>query len=153
MLEEGSPWRKLIHSPNRWWRLRRKSTQAAWSRLPEISILRLNGALPQHCISVSNLMLFIKKSAQMIKAVVPPIKSASVLLTYMCRYLFCDTWRVIHTAYLMGLWTRCYNQNDPYNVPTWSALKSRFLSMEISLQHFLLWLLNQLICASFQLDL
>lgn len=111
---------KLTCSLDLWRHLRGEARQAAWCRLLEISILHLKVALPHCCVSVSNLMLLIKKIPTWSKQWSPPPLQVSlrcILLTYMCHILFWGTyttqqelhpWHVsMHTACRTGLWPRC----------------------------------------------
>lgn len=63
---------KLTCSLDLWRHLHGEARQAAWCRLLEISILHLKVALPHCCVSVSNLMLLIKKIPTWSKQWSPP---------------------------------------------------------------------------------
>lgn len=98
-------WLKSARPLNQWRRLRGKAPHAAWSRLLEISVLHLKVALPQCCVSVSNLMLLIKKIPTWSKQWFPhQVSLRGILLTYMCRFLFCGTCltkQEVHQRYIM----------------------------------------------------
>lgn len=67
---------KLTCSLDLWRHLHGEARQAAWCRLLEISILHLKVALPHCCVSVSNLMLLIKKIPTWSKQWFPPPPSS-----------------------------------------------------------------------------
>lgn len=101
---------KLTRPLNQWRHRRGTATPAAWSRLLEISILHLKVALPQCCVSVSSLMLLIKKIPRWSKQWFPhQVSVRCILLTYMCHFLFyatCVTHQEHHHWYIMQ--TACH---------------------------------------------
>lgn len=102
---ESCRWLKLTRSLIHWWHPCGKERKATWSRLLRISILHREVALPQCCVTVSNLMLpHQKKKIQThthrhkrSKQWLPhQVSVRCVLLTYMCHSLFCGTWFTKH---------------------------------------------------------
>lgn len=123
---------------NQWQHLRSKAMQAAWSRLLEISILHLKVALPQCCVSVSNLMLPFKKNknTQMIKAVIPSSSQFE-----MCSVdLYVSLFILWYTYYHIGTSPMMYNAYCMLHELMTQVLKPKWPILFVHTQRLLVYI-------------